>query len=394
MKLALVGPSYPHRGGIAQYTTSLYRVLERRFPVLLVSFKRLYPSLLFPGSTQMDESSRPFLVPNEAILDSIRPGSWRRAGRRLADYAPDVVVFQWWHPFFGMAYAAVLKALARSGHRPCILFLCHNVMPHECPPVPGARAVFRMLAARAFSRADGFLVHSRSLSEELEALRPGAVVREVFHPVYDLYAEVGGEALPAPVESGSGQARILFFGNIRPYKGLDILLRALAEVRRKLDFRATIAGEFYIQAEPFRKMARDLGIEGQIQWFDRYIPNEEVPRLFQSADVVVLPYTDATQSGVVPLAYQFGVPVIATSVGGLPQVIEHGVSGLLVPPGDPSALAGAIVDYFRSGRQGEFRTGVEKIKERLSWERLVDNILSLYQQIQERDSVNPASTKA
>jgi len=384
MKLALVGPTYPYRGGIAQYNTSLYRAAACRFPVLLISFRRLYPSLLFPGTTQLDRSNRPFLVPHEPILDSISPSSWKKAGRRLAENQPEIVVFQWWHPFFGLAYSGVLRSLARTGVRPCVLMLCHNVMPHERPRVPGAWAVFQKVTARTFARADGFLVHSRSLADQVQELKPDAAIQEVFHPIYDLYAEVDQPA--AGPTRQDGRAHILFFGNIRPYKGLDVLLRSLALVQEQLDFTATIAGEFYLDPGPYREMATNLGIEHRLTWADHYIPNEEVPGLFRSADLVVLPYTDATQSGVVPLAYHFGVPVVASRVGGLPQVVEEGVSGRLVPPGDPAALARAIVDYFKEGKQATFRAGVQKTKERLSWDGLVDNILSLRSQIRERRS--------
>ena len=382
MKLALVGPTYPYRGGIAQYNTSLYRVAARRFPVLLISFRRLYPSLLFPGSTQLDRSNRPFMVPHEPIIDSVRPSTWKSAGQRLAEYQPDMVVFQWWHPFFGLAYSGVLRSLARSDVRPSVLLLCHNVVPHERPRVPGAWRVLRKVTARTFARADGFLVHSGPLAAEVREFRPDAPVIQVFHPIYDVYAELG-DAASEPTTRQSG-AHILFFGNIRGYKGLDVLLRALALVQDKIDVTATIAGEFYVNPRPYREMATSLGIERRLTWCDHYIPNEEVPPLFCAADLVVLPYTHATQSGVVPLAYHFGVPVVASDVGGLAEVIEDGVSGRLVPPGDPTALAAAIVDYFQEGKQAVFRAGVQKTKDRLSWDRLVDNILNLSKQIRER----------
>lgn len=381
MKLALVGPTYPHRGGIAQYNTSLYRVAVRRFPVLAISFRRLYPRLLFPGTTQIDRSECPFLVPSEPILDSIGPSSWKRAGARLAEYQPDLVVFQWWHPFFGFAYSGVLRSLRRAGSSPTVFLLCHNVMPHERPVVPGAWTAFHKTTAHVFARVDGFLVHSASLAQQVRGFRPLGVVREVFHPIYDLYAEM--DEAPVPARGEARTPHILFFGNVRRYKGLDVLIRSLALAQGQLDFRATIAGEFYVDPQPFRRMARESGIDARLTWCDRYVPNEEVPALFRSADLVVLPYTDATQSGVAPLAYQFGVPVIATNVGGLSQVVEDGVSGRLVPPGNPSALAAAIVDYFKEGREAGFRAGVLKTKERLSWDRLVDNILSLLAQVQE-----------
>ena len=124
-------------------------------------------------------------------------------------------------------------------------------------------------------------------------------------------------------------------------------------------------------------MARRLGLEECIVWKDHYIPNEEVPALFRSADLVVLPYREATQSGVVPVAYQFEVPVVATDVGGLAEVVRPGETGYLVPPEDPEALAGRIQQFFRENRKEEFRRNIVSFRERLSWGQVVSSIEDL-----------------
>lgn len=371
MRFALVGLTYPYRGGISQYTTSLYKALEKKHEVLLISFSRQYPSLLFPGNTQLDSSREVFQAPAEALLDSINPLTWRRAARRILDFGPDLVIFQWWQPFFGPAYASIIRQLKRRGVRVC--FLCHNVYGHERPQFPGAAAIERLFLRRAIEHADGFLVHSEKLVAHLRDLNVSAPVERIYHPVYDFYTTP-----PSDREPAAGHIpRILFFGKIRDYKGLGVFLMALAFVKKELKFEATIAGEFYADQKRYLGMARDLELSGLLKWESRYIPNEEVPFLFQGADVVVLPYLEATQSGVVPLAYQFDVPAIASDVGGLCEVVLDGKTGYLVPPGNPEALAAKIVQYFRDNRKMEFQTNIRGFKQKLNWEQVVAAIETL-----------------
>ena len=217
------------------------------------------------------------------------------------------------------------------------------------------------------------MVHAQDLVGTLSALVPGRPVRRIYHPVYDFYDRWDDGVR----ESGGDKPRLLFFGKIRPYKGLRTLLEALALVRPQLDFEAVIAGEFYTDPRPYKRLARRLGLEEHLVWLDRYIPNEEVPGVFRRADLVVLPYVEATQSGVVPVAYQFGVPVIATRVGGLAEVVRDGETGYLVPPRDPASLAARIVHFFSCDDKSRFRRNVERFRERLTWEQVVGGILEL-----------------
>ncbi|RPJ54008.1 MAG: glycosyltransferase, partial [Acidobacteria bacterium] len=310
MRLALIGPTHPYRGGIAQYTACLYTALVREgHEILVVSFKRLYPSILFPGSSQKDSSACPLEVPNEALLDSMSPRSWTLSSGRLAQFKPDAIVAQWWHPFFGLAYTGLISRLRRRANVP-VVFLCHNVFPHERPNLPGIDRLLAWSIARTFRRVDGFLAHSQELVDQIRKFRKGAVVRRIFHPVYDFYPRVGPQRAPGD------RPRLLFFGNIRRYKGLEVFLRALEIVKQEMSVEAIVAGEFYMDSGPFKALAGRLGLDDSVVWKDRYIPNEEVPPIFEQADLVVLPYLHATQSGVVPLAYRFGVPVVASDVGG------------------------------------------------------------------------------
>ena len=377
MRIALVGPAHPLRGGIAQYTGSLHGELERRHRVRIFSFRKLYPRLLFPGSSELDRSPSAWRVPSVRLLRPLSPGSWAAAARRIAAWEPELLVFQWWHPFFAPAYADLVRRV-RKRSAAVILFLCHNVFPHERM---GSRLLETMLVRMAFRRVDGFLVQSRDLARQVREFRPDAPVRTVHHPAYSFYRRWDSEST-RPGEKPC----ILFFGNIRAYKGLDVLIEAFARVRRELEAELVVAGEFYSDPGPLKERVRALGLDGEVRWTGGYVPNREVPSLFRRAHVVALPYRSATQSGIVPLAYQFGVPVIASDVGGLSEVVLDGRTGLLFPPGDSERLASLLVDYFRRNLRPRFRRHILEFNRKLGWDRVAGRILEMARSLGAKDA--------
>lgn len=181
------------------------------------------------------------------------------------------------------------------------------------------------------------------------------------------------ETTPAPQEP----ATVLFFGRLRAYKGIEVLLRSVPLVAERVPgLRVIIAGSGDCPAVPEAAAAHPERYEVD----NRFVPTGEVPRLFQRASLVVLPYLDATQSGVVPLAFQFGRPVVCTNVGSIPEVVDDGRTGLLVPPGDERALADAmtrlLLDPELRSRMGEAAT--EVAKHELSWEAIARETVSVY----------------
>jgi len=192
-----------------------------------------------------------------------------------------------------------------------------------------------------FSPIDDFITHSETDRALLLDCFPGKRVRTVPLPDPEGFLE----AVPAD----RGGRTILFFGMVRPYKGLSVLLRAVARARVKIECRLRVAGEFYEPEGPFRNIIRQEGLGSHVQIDNRYIPNEELAGVFAAADVLVMPYLSATQSGVARMALSAALPIIATRVGGLSEVVVENVSGLLVPPGNAEALGDAIVRYFERG---------------------------------------------
>ncbi|MCZ6766069.1 MAG: glycosyltransferase [bacterium] len=369
-KVCLVGPAYPYRGGIAHFTSQLAREFRKDHDLFVVNFQRQYPSLLFPGKTQYDKSGVPLDLESERLIDSINPLSFPKAARAINEYRPDLVVFQWWHPFFAFAYRTISGRIRKRSDAK-VVFLCHNVLPHE------SSVVDRVLIRHAFGAVDRFLVQSREDEENLKRIKPGTVSRVHPHPIYDCFNTGQSSKETARSELGVKGKVLLFFGYIRAYKGLGVLLTAFAETLRDGPATLLVVGEFYEKRDGYDAMIEELGIAEHVRIVDEYVPNEAVEKYFKACDVVVLPYLSATQSGIVQVAYGFDKPVIVTEVGGLPDVVDHGETGFVVPPRDSGALAAAIREFFNDGSPDRFEGRIVAAKSRFSWARCKELLIEL-----------------
>jgi D-inositol-3-phosphate glycosyltransferase len=370
LRFVLVGTAYPHRGGIAHYIALLSRELEAAgHEVKVISFSRQYPALLFPGRSQDEEGPEPIRVDSEPLIDAVNPLSWFRAARRIGELDPDLTVFKYWMPFFAPAYGTIVRRVRRRGLRTC--FILDNVVPHE--PRPGDLALTRY----ALGKVDAFIAQSGTVARDLRRFRPRAPLREVPHPVYSIFGEATDRAAARGRLGVRAREVALFFGFIRRYKGLMNLLQAVSRIPEDRDFQLLVGGEFYEDERPYRKLIAELGIGDRVVLHDRYVPNEEVADFFAAANVVVLPYETATQSGIIQIAFHFDRPVITTAVGGLPEVVRAGELGEVVPPEDPRALAAAVVDYFQTGKEARYAPRVAEEKKRYSWARLVEALEAL-----------------
>jgi glycosyltransferase involved in cell wall biosynthesis len=364
--IAVLGPVYPYRGGIAHYTARLVRALaEAGEEVLTVNLTRQYPSALFPGSSQEDGSKQPFETVSERWVDSMRPDTWFRTVARLRRRGVKKLVIQWWHPYFAPSFGTIGRLARRAGIE--VVFVCHNVEPHEGTPFD------RLALMWAYGGADRFVVHAQAERSKMERYAAGRPVAVVAHPVYDLFAEVASPdpaAARAELGLGAEEEVLLFFGLIRPYKGLDVLLRAMPEILAKRPVKLVVAGECYGDDKPLHALIAELGIGAALKLDLKYVPNEAVATYMVAADAVVVPYLHATQSGIVQVAYAFGKPVITTRVGGIPEVVWEGETGLLVPPSDPVALAAAVERFFAEKLAAPFAAGIARRLPELSWEHL------------------------
>jgi glycosyltransferase involved in cell wall biosynthesis len=370
MKILILGTAYPLRGGIAHYNALLASALRNRHTVETITFKRQYPSLLFPGKTQEESGGGLHGEPAPQLIDSINPFNWWSVAREIRRRSPDLVIFKYWLPFFGPCFGTIAR-LVKRGRTTRILTICDNVLPHE-------RRVFDLAFTRyAFAPVDYFIVQSDAVERDLLSFWPEAAYRNVPHPLYSMF----GEAVPkdrARRELGLTADRvILFFGYIRKYKGLHVLLDAMASLDRTLGIHLVVAGEFYDDERSYREQIARLNLEQSVTIRSDYLPNESVALYFSAADAVILPYLSATQSGIAQIAFNFDRPVIATMVGGLSEVVRENVTGLLAPPADSLALRDRIVSFYADARERSLVEGVRAEKGRYSWDNLVRAIEEL-----------------
>lgn len=370
MKFVIIGTAYPLRGGIAHYVSLLYRSLvSRGHEVKVITFSRQYPKILFPGKSQDEKGDAGIPIESVQVIDSIDPLTWSKAGKLAAEFEPDAVIFKFWLPFFAPAYGMIArtikKVMRNKGKMTKIIFIADNVIPHE------KRLGDRAFTNYAFKAVDNFIVQSSAVERDLKIVKPDAKFVRLEHPVYEIF----GKTLPtsdarAKLSIADDAQVLLFFGFIRKYKGLDIILRAMPELIKKYPkIVLVVAGESYSGEDDFRALIKELAIsDANLKLFTDYIPNDDVPLYFSAANVAVLPYRSATQSGIVQIAYNFDLPVIATDVGGLAEIVIDGICGLIAPTPTPEAVTKAIVNYFDSDLEAKLRDGVREEKKKYSWE--------------------------
>lgn len=362
LRIVLIGPVVPFRGGIAQHTTMVHRALAEGADLLTLSFSRQYPRVLFPGESDREPGMEGHKEPGVGyIVDSVNPLTWRRAVKRAVAFGPAAVVIPWWTVFWAPCFGWMARRLAKAGVP--VVFLCHNVVEHESA---GWKA---RLARGVLAQGSGFVVHTREDEANLKAFLPNARVARHHHPVYEQFPDAKG-TLPR-----RAALELLFFGFVRPYKGLDVLVEAMGQLAGR-DIKLTIAGEFWEGDSATRQRVEELGIGSQVEIVSRYLPDEEVAELFARADLVVLPYRSATGSGVVALAYHYGKPVIVTRVGGLPDVVLEGRTGFVVAPESPEAVAEAILRFDAAPPDG-MADAIAGLRATMTWESFADSIVGL-----------------
>lgn len=370
----IIGPAFPLKGGIANFNEALCAAFhEAGTESTIVSFTLQYPSLLFPGKTQLANGDpTPSGINIVPLISSINPFSWFKTARYIARSKPDFVVIRFWIPFMGPALGTIARLIKRSLPGVPIIAITDNVIPHEKRPLD------KPFTRWFINSCDGFVVMSQSVGNDLRQFDTAKPVILQPHPVYNIFGDpVNREEACSALQLNPSLKYILFFGLIRKYKGLDLLLEAFAASSAKdPDLRLLVAGEFYEDEEAYRKQIKALGIDSKVMIHNRYIPKEAVRHFFGAASLVVQPYRDATQSGVTQIAYHFLKPMIVTNVGGLPEMVPHGKAGFVTQV-SAEAIAEAINEYFEKNYEKEFTEGVRKMAGAYSWEAFTNGVNEL-----------------
>ena len=372
-KIAIVSAAYPLRGGIAHFAGLLYKELISYFDVDIITFKRQYPSFLFPGKTQLENGDSVEKIPTSVVLDSINPLNWIKIGRKIRDAEPELLILKYWMPFFAPTYGVISRIVKKNG-KTKILAICHNIIPHE--KKPGDLALTKFF----FSSVDYFILLSNSVKDDLLSIVDEPKYKVLFHPVYSNFGDSISKEEARQLLKIEDERILLFFGFIRDYKGLDVLLESITILKSELKFKLIVAGEFYSNEDKYLKLIDKWNLKEWVLLHNDFIPQEEVKYYFSACDVVVLPYKSATQSGIVQIANNFNKPVISTNVGGLGEVIKNNETGYLVENENPQQLADAILKYYSENKEKEFSDNIRNERNKYSWSEFVKGMMELVEE--------------
>ena len=371
MKIGIIGPAWPLRGGLADFDERLATELQSMgHEVVIYSYSVQYPSLLFPGKTQYTSAPAPAHLAIVPAINSVSPLNWLRTGNKIAKALPDLLIVRYWMPFMGPALGSVLRRVKKNGHTR-IITIADNILPHE-----------KRFGDAAFTNyfikpIDAFVTMSDEVMTDLRMLTNKPALR-LHHPLYDNYGEAAprNEALQH-IGLSADAKYLLFFGFIRKYKGLDLLLEAMAgEQLAALNIHLIIAGEYYGDRELYEGIIAKHSLQSRVHLFTDFIPNDAVRWYFSAADAVVLPYRSATQSGITQIAYHFEKGMIATHVGGLPELVIDGKTGVICAP-EPAAIADAVLRYFTPGSMPDLVENLVKEKAKYLWREFAGAMLGL-----------------
>jgi Glycosyltransferase len=371
MKICFLSTFYPFRGGIAQFNANLLLELRTEGHIAVpFTFTRQYIESLFPGKTQyVTEKDRAIKIDSIPIMDPANPFTWTPAAIKILREKPDVLFLRYWMVYFAPSLTRIARIVRRRGVK--VVCLVDNAIGHEPKPFEAD------FATRFFHSCDEIIVMSDKVRSDVLMLEPKASIHLARHP---LYTNFGKPILRADAvrKLGLNPSRkiLLFFGLIRDYKGLDLLLDAI----NMLDdaYQLVIAGESYGPFEKYQPQIEQANASDSesVKVFNRYIDDEEVSTFFSAADLCVLPYRSATQSGITAIAYNFEVPMVATPVGSLSDDIARTGVGLVADAITPEAIS-AVIRKFFSMPQWPFVEAIQREKKELTWDKLAKLVVKL-----------------
>lgn len=369
MRIGILGTCWPYRGGLSAFNERLARqFMSEGHEVELFTFTMQYPDFLFPGKTQYSDAPQPADLSITRTMNSIEPISWFRTVKMLKQKHIEMLVIKFWIPLMAPCLGTIARLARREGIR--VVSILDNVIPHE------PHSWDKLLIRYFIGSVDRFVAMSESVQRDCRMFLPESRKDDVLlspHPLYDNFGEridkaEARKALDLPKD----KTLLLFFGFIRDYKGLDLLMKSYAKVKGEDDLRLVVAGEFYNNGEQYKELERELGLEGKIIWRTDFIPDDKVRYYFSAADMVIQPYKSATQSGVTQIAYHFEKPMLVTKVGGLAEIVPDGKVGYVCEV-DADSIAAAIGKFASmpaDKRESHFIKNIKKEKEKYGWSKM------------------------
>lgn len=373
-RIVMIGPVYPFKGGISHYTGAMSKNLAKDFEIFTVSYKMQYPKILFKSEQKDFDNDTLKIHDTKYLINTANPFNWINSARKIKKLKPDYIIMQWWHPYFSPCYTGLSMLTSKIPK----IFVCHNVFPHERFPLD------KFLTRTVLKKGKAYITHSAMDAEDLKSIVAAPNYETTVLPVHNSFKMKNLTKSQARLAADVSEDKkiLLFFGFVREYKGLRHIINAMPEiVKYDSNIRLMIVGEFRSDKENYLEQIKKLDVGNNIDIVDGYIPDSGIEKYFAASDLIVLPYESATQSGIVQIAYGFEKPVIATDVGGLPEVVSDGKTGYIVEPKNPKALAEAVIRFFDENRSEEFTENVRKEAYRYSWDRMNEAVVRLTEKI-------------
>ncbi|MFZ2498253.1 glycosyltransferase family 4 protein [Methanosarcina sp.] len=355
------------KGGIVHYTAQLSNALSKHGEVFVITPFGAEDKL-FDKSVNLIQLHTGNVLKN-FFLNTFLINRFCLFLKTINLLNPDIIHIQFPHPWlcFFLPFLSKYK----------IVTTIHNVEPHI-----GSRSFDQNFAHNLHIKySDALIVHGDLAKSELQnRLKESGLNKDIFvvpHGDYSFFTEISNNI--NYVENNT----VLFFGRIVEYKGLNYLIEAASQIVKEIpNLKVIIAGSGKIE---------NINVIEKLPYFEifnYYIENEDVGEFFQRSSVVVLPYIESTQTGIIPIAYAFKKPVVVTNVGSIPEVVEDGITGYIVPPRDSKSLANAIIKVLKDNKlriqMGE--NAYTKMKEELSWDVIAEKTINVYKQVTEVSS--------
>ena len=378
--VCIVGPSKRFLSGISYYTIRLANAMSAEKDVSVVCFRQLLPTFLFPGKSHVGKNISDLnFLPGIPVFDGMdynNPLTWVQAYQFLKAQKPDIIILQWWTS--SVAHMQLLlKLFAGLLHKPKIIIEFHEVVdPFEESILP-IRIYSKATGKLLRKNLDAYITHSES-DKELIAKRYSISPEKIHvipHGLYDQYGDLLDIKEARRSLSIKDDFVILSFGLIRKYKGIPYLIRAFEQLPPEIleKSRLLIVGEIWEDRKELLDQIKASPSYNHITLINEYIPGDKVNVYFSAADVVVLPYLRASQSGIAHIAMSFGKPVIVSEVGGLKESMAKYKGTFFVPPGDADSIRNTILSRF--GKREHYETPDQK------WDKIINCYIELIQSV-------------
>lgn len=368
MNIAYLSTFPPFRGGISQFNVLFSEELRKQhYTVTPFTFTTQYPNFLFPGSSQFLSDSE--LATNsfsaKKTLSTINPLSYIPTANAIVQSGASLMLMKYWMPFFSPSLGSVSRLVKKHGVSP--IAIIDNAIPHE------KRFGDSALTSYFFNSIEHAIVLSQKVYDDVKSIRNNLPITLCEHPLYDQFGEpIDKITAKTHFNISTDKKVLLFFGFIRDYKGLDILIHTMNQLSE--DYHLLIAGEVYGSFESYNKLIQEHSLQSRCTVEVRYIDDKEVPLFFSAADAVVLPYKTGTQSGIISIAYHFNVPVVATDVGGLSEMILPYETGVVVPTPTPNDIANGIQSLFQ--KYSHHCEGILRYKQSHTWNYFTTSVMN------------------